>query len=157
MKAGHAAPPSASWAETAEESVARLRTRLDESLHRILERYRGRLEIIRSHYIFQQPLNLVRQYQLRIDDLANRTRKLIAHHMELDRHRLQNLTKQLQTVNPHAVLDRGYSLTISAADGKTITDAAMLQKGERIRTELRKGSFTSVVDDVTVEKMDKKS
>ncbi len=128
------------------EKIERIRMRLAESARRMLERYRGRIAVIKTHYIFQQPLNAVRQHQLRLDEFTNRCNNLISHRIELCRHKLEGLTKQLKTINPEAVLDRGYSLTISLKDGTTITDAATMKKGDRLKTQLKKGSFTSVAE-----------
>ncbi len=52
--------------------------------------------------------------------------------------------KLLQSVNPMNVLKRGYSISIK--DGRAITDAAKLKKGDKMTTKFYKGEVESIVD-----------
>jgi len=106
-----------------EDKIRQLASRLSDSVKRVLERYRARIERMRTHYIFQQPRNFIRQYRLRVDDLSGSLESLLAHRIELDRHRVESLGQRLSASNPRAVLGRGYSLTTSVSGGKVITDA----------------------------------
>ena len=51
----------------------------------------------------------------------------------------------LKAVDPTAVLARGYSITMDEA-GKVIRESKTLQKGQRVRTVLDNGKFTSTVE-----------
>ena len=60
------------------------------------------------------------------------------------RQNLRRLEVQLRALNPLAVLERGYSLT-QMADGSVLRDAALLKKGDVVKTRLAKGVFISEV------------
>ena len=60
---------------------------------------------------------------------------------------IRALAGRLESINPLAVLSRGYSL-ISKLDGAKrtlVTDAASLSKGDTIETRLEKGTVISTV------------
>lgn len=57
----------------------------------------------------------------------------------------------LKSFDPHAVLQRGYSITMSK-DGHVIKSATSLLPNELIKTSLREGSFTSLVKEISSSK-----
>ncbi|HEY0974858.1 MAG TPA: exodeoxyribonuclease VII large subunit [Solimonas sp.] len=60
--------------------------------------------------------------------------------------RLQRAQARLVALNPRAVLERGYAIALSA-DGRALTDATALQRGDALRVLLAHGGV-----DVTVER-----
>ena len=58
---------------------------------------------------------------------------------------MKELSGRLALLSPQNVLNRGYSITARASDGKVLTSAAQVRKGERIRTRLREGEIESDV------------
>lgn len=61
------------------------------------------------------------------------------------RHLLENLSVRLESINPKAVLARGYGIVTNPATGKTIRSIENLTDGTIVKTELADGSFQSVV------------
>lgn len=59
-------------------------------------------------------------------------------------HRLNTLATRLESVNPLAVLSRGYGL-VRCASGRVITRACDVAPGEAITTRLQEGEITSIV------------
>jgi exodeoxyribonuclease VII large subunit len=57
---------------------------------------------------------------------------------------LRRLEVQLRALNPLSVLNRGYSLTLTA-DGTVVRDIEQLKTGDSLKTRLAKGSFISEV------------
>jgi len=78
--------------------------------------------------------------QTRIERSAERTvRRALA--------RVEGLDARLKSLSPLAVLERGYALVISE-NGTVIRSASRLQRGERVRTRIADGEFSSTVDGV---------
>jgi exodeoxyribonuclease VII large subunit len=126
--------------------IKQLSARLGNSLSRLLERSRSRVERLLTHYIFREPANFIRQYKLRLDDLSGSLQQLAVHRVQLERQKLQSLQHRLSASNPRAVFNRGYSLTIARSSGKIITDSDKVAKGDSVITELKKGKFSSIVE-----------
>jgi exodeoxyribonuclease VII large subunit len=60
--------------------------------------------------------------------------------------RLAGARDRLRLLSPESVLARGYSVTTDAESGAVIRDAGVLAGGQRIRTRLKAGEVTSVVE-----------
>ena len=58
-------------------------------------------------------------------------------------HRLQLLEQELKAASPEHLLKRGYSITVM--NGRTVTDASMLQPGDELITRFAKGEIKSIV------------
>jgi exodeoxyribonuclease VII large subunit len=53
------------------------------------------------------------------------------------------LEARLRLLGPEQVLSRGYSITMDAATGKVLRDAATVKQGQRLRTRLKTGEVVS--------------
>ena len=62
--------------------------------------------------------------------------------------RLQMAEARIEASSPDKILRRGY--TYITIDGKPVTSAAQLTKGQKITTIFRDGSATSTVEDITI-------
>jgi exonuclease VII large subunit len=62
--------------------------------------------------------------------------------------RLKMAEARIEASSPDKILRRGY--TYVTIDGKPLTFAAQLEKGQKITTIFRDGSATSTVEDITI-------
>jgi exodeoxyribonuclease VII large subunit len=62
------------------------------------------------------------------------------------REALRQLEKRLNALGPQQVLNRGYSITTDAATGKVLRDAKRIARGQKLKTRLASGGFTSTAD-----------
>jgi exodeoxyribonuclease VII large subunit len=62
------------------------------------------------------------------------------------REQLRQIQKQLNLLGPEQVLSRGYSITMDAASGKVLRDAAKIKAGQKLKTRLAKGEVSSKVE-----------
>jgi exodeoxyribonuclease VII large subunit len=92
----------------------------------------------------QHPAERLRGSRQLVAQLASRLGSAIAHQLELARYRLRELRSGLASLDPTAVLARGYSIT-RAADGSVVTDSAGVREGQELRTMLAKGWLESEV------------
>jgi len=130
------------------DAITKLRNRLLTALSAKIDLLREQLSRARSAYILRQPLNIIVQYQQRIDDL---TKDLITGTERLIEDRQQGFRlfiEKLETLSPLGILNRGYSITTNISDGKIIRSARQVSRHERVRTLLGKGSFVSSVEEI---------
>ena len=158
------------------DSLARREQRLDDRFHRmaraeaqILTRMRRQLEVLDSrlrHHDMRIRLGNVRRElgnretalaAAMADFLARRREQLgqpvaslgrSAETLMLQRRsQLLALDRSLHALSPKAVLERGYALVFDK-NGSLIKKASQLATGDKVRTELGQGRFTSEVQNV---------
>ena len=59
-------------------------------------------------------------------------------------HDFHELQARLRLLGPEQVLSRGYSITMDAATGEVLRDAAKIKTGQRLKTRLKTGEVQSV-------------
>lgn len=126
-------------------SLEHLHQRLNISLEHLLSKLRGRVERAIRSAALHDPRRQLRQSQQHLDELMGRIDRLIRHRLRYERQRIDSLGGRLETLNPLAVLARGYSFTRRLRDGRIITSSAGLKSGELVETQLKKGSFISSI------------
>ena len=148
------------------ETLRGISDRLTRTLRqRVLEAHHRLLTVSRS-YVFREPANLVRQYVQRLDGQDLRLRHAVAtivgdrkhgldersvrlrHAMERQhqRHReiLARYDARLKALNPLAVLERGYSVTMDG-DGRVVRSVVGLKPGQGLTTRLAEGTVNSEI------------
>jgi exodeoxyribonuclease VII large subunit len=90
------------------------------------------------------PRERLRASRQLLEQLAARLSFAAAHRLEAFAAQLAQLKSSLGSLNPGAVLERGYSLTRNAL-GEVVLDAARVKEGERLTTTLAKGWIESEV------------
>jgi exodeoxyribonuclease VII large subunit len=158
------------------DSIARREQRLDERLHRmvraeaqLLTRIRRQLELLESrlrHHDMRIRLgNVARQLSDSKAALETAMSDFLARRRERSSQPVASLARSAETLmlqrrsqwlaldrslhalSPKAVLERGYALVFDEG-GSLIKKASQLTSGDRVRTELGQGRFTSEVQDV---------
>lgn len=145
------APTPSAAAEVVAASREELSTRVMELGHaivgRFLERYRnGRLllqqfspdQLHRLYWMLAQP-TLQEFDQLR-DELAD----AMEDKMAAARHRLELASRELESVSPMKIVQRGYAIA-RAADGSILTDAGDVAPSDSFTVQLRRGEVDGTV------------
>jgi exodeoxyribonuclease VII large subunit len=152
--------------EVLEERVEGLDRRMRRALRGAVEGAGHRLRAMARSYVFREPAALVRQFHERIgslrmrrdhavgglvrdgrqalDEAGLRLRHGTASRAQGKGEELRRLASKLESLDPRAVLRRGYSLTTDAG-GRAVRSAAELAVGQRVRTRLASGGFESEV------------
>jgi len=63
--------------------------------------------------------------------------------LKLRRDQLRQFERRLNALGPEQVLGRGYSITMDAASGKVLRDAAKVKSGQKLKTRLKTGEVIS--------------
>jgi len=75
----------------------------------------------------------------RIATLTSRLDKALESAVETRRIRLGGIARQLDSVSPLKVLDRGYAVVVNRRDGRAVADAAAIEIGDELDIRLRRG------------------
>jgi len=149
-----------------EEQLRSLNRRLNQSLERRALQFRNRLIRAAHSYVFREPGHLLRQHrqsiqnvrlrlistlrseyverQQRVDDAETRLIQNITLMTREKAQLLKRIEAQLRALGPHAVLERGYSIT-RTLDGNVLTRAKGVKTGTELETLLADGKIISVV------------
>ena len=122
--------------------------RLKNSLSGIVDTFSERLAALRGSYALRQPMNMITQRVQEIDDLKKDLSLRIDHILKMRGENFGRLTGKMEALNPLAILNRGYSVTVKFPSGDIIKDAASLSKGDIVQTRLGKGTVKSKVEEV---------
>ena len=126
--------------DSAAGRLARLhpRRKLNDSLQRLDDLQSGLLRGIKT---------AARSRSLVFENLAGRfLRAKPSLALKARRENLRQLEKRLNALGPAQVLARGYSITTDAATGKVLRAAAKLKAGQKVKTRLTDGEFSSRVE-----------
>jgi exodeoxyribonuclease VII large subunit len=135
-----------SAAENFDAAAARLarlhpRRRLDEWLQCLDDLQSGLLRSLK---------NAARSRSLVLDNVAGRfLRAKPTNAIKLRREVLRQWERRLHSLGPEQVLARGYSITMNAATGKVLRDAATVKPGHKLKTRLHKGQIVSEAESET--------
>lgn len=125
--------------------VDHLRARLRAGLRLTQANTRGRLEPLCRRLARLRPS--LASSSAALDASIERMAAAVHRRLADRRSRLQQAQRGLQHLDPHAVLRRGYSLAIDA-DGRVVTDAALLSPGDRLALRFARGAADARVERV---------
>jgi exodeoxyribonuclease VII large subunit len=124
--------------------------------------------LVAAFYHEKQNLgNELRQLELRLEHqspmIKIRERKILLKNIQKDlfnniscrltaiKERLQKDSAVLESLSPLAVLQRGYSITRSIADGAIVRQTNVLQSGDDVNVRLAKGNFNAKIEKICQE------
>jgi exodeoxyribonuclease VII large subunit len=114
------------------------RQKLDESLQRLDDLQSGLLRELKS---------ATRSRNLFLQNLAGRfLRAKPSQNLKMRRESIRQLERRLNSLGPNQVLARGYSITMDAASGKVLRDAAKIKVGQKLKTLLVRGEIFSAAE-----------
>lgn len=82
----------------------------------------------------------------RLDDIALRALSALGHRLALDRQRVEGLSLRLVSLNPLAILQRGFAIVTRAGSAEVIRASAQVAAGERLEVRVSEGRFGVVVE-----------
>ena len=90
-------------------------------------------------------------FERRLQRVALRLDPAMASAYQRAESRLKTAAAGLRHLSPYGVLERGYSITLNAADGRVVRGVEGLTPGARLTTRLADGTATSVVETISRE------
>jgi exodeoxyribonuclease VII large subunit len=128
--------------------LAQMQKRMAGALRSRALAARSRADAIQRHHAFRRPFQLIYDRTRGLDELSGRANRSIRHLLELARRQTETFASRLESLNPLAVLGRGYSITQRTSDGRVIRSAAELSPGEQISTRFARGTSVSRVEKI---------
>ncbi len=140
------APTPTAAAELATPSRQELLAAIDNQNKRIkqavaerLFSFRMRLQRENNRLKARSPFSQIRSLRQRIDELNRQIGTQFEHLLQMRRLSLQSLMKQLYSLNPLAVLQRGYAI-LSRPDGEVIKSVHQIETNTLLNAQLSDGS-----------------
>ena len=128
-------------------SVNRSKDYLNQLLFSKLESAVEKLNQIESRPIFRKPLESIRNFQRRLDELEADANRSIRQMTLNQKNQVAALARQLESVSPLAVLQRGYCVTqLTDEKSSLVNSVTVIKKGDLVRTQVADGSFISRIE-----------
>lgn len=108
----------------------------------------ARLEAFSGRRPFARPIDSLRQRAERLDDLERRMKSEVRQRHSAAAARVSAAAAALDALSPLRVLQRGYSLTMSADNGVVIRSIQATAPGDCMVTRLSDGTITSRVESI---------
>lgn len=86
------------------------------------------------------PKTRIQSDRQRLDELAHRANLTLTHWMQLQRAQLSGLGQQLASLNPLAILARGYAI-VSHPDGRIVRRVEQVGSGDALKVRVSDGEF----------------
>jgi len=122
-----------------------LSLRLETSLNAITRQRQAQLAAITAAVLHHNPRQSLAHARERLQASRTRMQRSIERTLQRSAARLGALDARLHSLSPLAVLERGYALALTPG-GTLIRSAAQVTPGDKIRTRLADGEFTSSVE-----------
>ena len=127
------------------EKIEKFKARLLQSLTGKLRLSKEKLVRIANSYAMKQPFDRLNRWQQRLDEFAQRLNLNIKHALNTEHEKLSGIAGKLESLSPLNVLKRGYAITTRLENSKPLRDIIDLSKGDKIKTNLSKGSIISEI------------
>lgn len=116
-------------------------TRLFRTMELILERCWQQVDHATERLLVQQPGRRLVHFAEQVDHTRQRLIHAFRHHLHLLYSRVEGMEKELQVLNPHQVLERGYAIAFREVDGAILRAPADIKARERFRLHLAQGEL----------------
>jgi exodeoxyribonuclease VII large subunit len=119
-------------------------SRLDSAFEAVYEDRQVRLDDMQRRLLRASPLWQIQNGRQRLDDLVTRGQLALLHRLQLQRVHLTGLRSRLLSLNPLAVLERGFAV-VSHPDGSLVRSISQVKAGEAIQVQVADGKFSADV------------
>lgn len=104
-----------------------------------------KIDLLENSHALKMPVEVLKQSALQLDLQLSRLeasyKERFTHKSEL----IDQIEKRLVSLDPEAVLNRGYSITYRSADGSIVTDSSTLKIGEDVQLKFAKGGALGAI------------
>jgi len=124
-------------------TIDSFRQKLRRALRSSIDMARKHLDGIMKHHALKTPQVLIQQHQQRIDEYTKSLKHSLSYFLSIKKHSLDGIKGKLDALSPVAILERGYSITMTYEDNVIIKDASKVKSETRIKTRLGRGEIIS--------------
>ncbi len=116
---------------------------IQENVSNVVGYNKERIRNLLKSHAFNTPVDLLRQYKRRVNELERNVTSTMAHRLSMLNARAESLRHQLIALDPNAVLRRGY--TIVRKHGRVVGSHALLKSKDDIEITFHDGKLSSKV------------
>ena len=130
-----------------QQNVDEISSRIERVTQRNFNETKSKLMLCKTRLSKYEPTVLISRMKEKISNLKYNLEKSITLGISIKYKNLDRASHTLQALNPLKVLERGYAYVQVTKDGKSISvsDSAVLSKGEEVSVRLGKGKFSANV------------
>jgi len=103
------------------------------------------LNALKKRYVMREPKNVIIQYEQEIDHLLESLNSKAQLALKFKKDELKSFIGRLNALNPLAILERGYSVTIKEKGNHIVKNVKELREKDIIKTKLYKGEILSEI------------
>lgn len=129
--------------------------RMEASVTELVRARQRKVAELTADVLHHEPRQMLGRMRERLGIARTRLERSLERTLRRQDARVDALEGRLRSLSPLAVLERGYALVLGG-DGAVIRSTTEVAHGDRIRTRLSDGEFSSTVDDVIRKKNRKK-
>ncbi len=130
------------------ERVATGERQLIRAVESALRRHERRVTALEIRLAGDSPRRIVDTSRIRLQQLEGDLRAALRRRMDFLTRAISTVEARLVAASHEQVLQRGFTITRHAVDGRVIRDAAEVRRGDIVTTQASKGTFSSeVVED----------
>ena len=108
-------------------------SRVIDSTSNLIADHRSLLLSLASRLKYVSPERRIQSEYQHLDELSRRTYSALAHRIQLQSKYLDGISKRLLSLNPGAVLSRGYAIVTRRDDGIVVSSVSQAQGGMKVR------------------------
>ena len=123
--------------------LSRLAERLPALFGSVKDKQEARLNILQERLFRLAEIRLSNCENI-VGQLEKKISLTAEHLLMVEKHRLELLEGRAQNLDPQLLLRRGYSITL--VGGKALRDPSQVKQGDKIETQLEKGTIISTID-----------
>ncbi len=120
---------------------------LHSAMDDLLDDKRKSLDALGRRLMMASPTVTIRNLQQRLDTLDIRAEKAVTNRLTLYKERLIAKHANLTSLNPDAILARGYAIVLKSADKSRVTSELDAKAGDGITIRLKDGEIVARVED----------
>ncbi|MBF0405949.1 MAG: exodeoxyribonuclease VII large subunit [Candidatus Riflebacteria bacterium] len=132
-------------------AIAQMKGRLQRSLKNRLLIARERLKKAQSCRFLIKPALFFTERKLRLANISRDLENTFSQKLKSERHRLELYSMNLISLNPRAVLNRGYIMAVDE-NNRVISSVNQLKTGDNIRIDLSDGNADATINNISSEK-----
>lgn len=113
------------------------------------------LDYISRRTVLTKPMEIVDRRMELLRQIQSDFVRAAQHRLERSSNKLGEMAARMESINPLAVLSRGYSLTTKLNEvsenpqsGEILKSSEQIRKGDQVHTQLSNGSFVSRVEEI---------
>jgi exodeoxyribonuclease VII large subunit len=141
------APTPTAAAELATPQRADLQAELNEKIFRLeravqssLTSQQSSVDILHHQLNLSSPARQIRSDRQQLDEVTRRAVYSLDHQLQMQRAHISGMTKQLISLNPVSILQRGFAI-VTQADGQVVRSTSQVRKMEQLDVRVKDGQF----------------